>query len=173
MSYPKIPSTLNRWLPSTHNRCQVHTQQMATNIWQMVKTHTFCAQFDWLKISLQEMSCRKYKYDKRWRKNKAGISINSHLEKNCLIFSSTSSRICIRQHWSEAEFQLNAEQWNLKKVYKREHLLALHIQWFYWPGSYALRGVIEFGCMLKMGAPLFLKALFIDEPSWRKLTVVY
>jgi len=107
------------------------------------------------------MGCRKFKFDRCWRKNKAGISINNSSEKNCLIFSSTNSRICIRKHWSEAEFQSNAEHWNLKKVYTREYLLVFAYTVSYWPGCYALRGVIEFKCMLKDGGSPFSQKLYL------------
>ena len=124
----------------------------------MDKTRTFLykAQSNWIKISSVMMGCQKISSTTVEEQNKASISFNNNSEKNCLKFSSTNSRICAKQYWSEAESQWNAEYWNLKKVYKREHLLVLHTRRFYWPGSYALRGVIV-QCMLKMGAPLFVE----------------
>ena len=121
-SYPKIPSTLNRWLPSTHNRCQVHTS--THNRWLPTHDrwwkHTLSVQNPIRlakKLVFKKMGCHKYLFDKRWRKNKAGISINNRSEKNCLILSSTSFRMCIDSIEVRLKFSLTRDTGIGKKVY--------------------------------------------------------
>ena len=100
----KYTSTHNRWLP-THDRWWKHTLSVQNPI-RLAK-----------KLVFKKMGCHKYLFDKRWRKNKAGISINNRSEKNCLILSSTSFRMCIDSIEVRLKFSLTRDTGIGKKVY--------------------------------------------------------
>jgi len=171
------PSTLNYKLSvrtATNNQlniCNILTRTSAKFWHQHLVLQTYLAIGKHIKVSDWFLTKNRWwnTYWQRSKKNsKADIPINKLFGENLFDHHSHQFQNLFETEeafWSSA----SAEHWFLeKKVYKREFLLIFAYTVSYWPGSYALRGVIEFGCMLKDGGSPFSLALFNVE-SWTKL----
>ena len=110
----------------------------------LIRTFLYRTQFDWLNANFQKMGCQK-------------IS-STDVEETIKPVYQIRKRI-VRS--SVPKFM----HWDLKKGILWEHLLVLHTRRFYWPGSYALRGVIV-QCMQRWGAPLFLEHYIFRRKHW-------
>jgi len=142
---------LNNWLPSTHNRWLPKTEQMG-------KYAPFCIKPNPIGQSLVFWwwVVKKYLRQKVEEKIKPvyqSTTIRRRIDR------SSVPKFLHRQKQVGAKVWRHAEQLYLKKGTLWEHLLILHTRRFYWPGSYALRGVIV-QCMQAWGLPFFSSFIY-------------
>ena len=109
-----IPSTLRNIVSSTHNKWPTYDFRTTQMAW--MRTFLCRTQFDWLKLVFRKW-VSKNKFNRSWRKIKAGISINNCSRKNCLILSSIVSRICIDSIEVKLNFSFTWDIGSGKKVY--------------------------------------------------------
>ena len=166
------PSTLNYKLSvRTTTSDQLNICKILTPTYGLTNVLGYRKKHQSLWLALDKNRCWKTYWPRSKKNIKAVVPINKLFGENLFDHHSHQFQNLFETEeafWSSA----SAEHWFLeKKVYKREFLLIIAYTVSYWPGSYALRGVIECGCMLKDGGSPFSQALFNVE-SWTKLWIL-
>ena len=146
------------------NNIYVGRQNICKYVEQMVSMYIPISenQFDWFKGVDMEATVRNH-----IRQMLQNIK-SQYISKNCSTNCSKKNNLSYRIQTSVPKFFLHTKtksrkqqnttrKTQLKRYTENTSLFNIY-QRFYWPGSYALRGVIDCNICLQMGAPLFLLA---------------
>jgi len=147
-----LPKQYLRW---TSNICKYVEQMVSTDIPNSEN------QFDWLKGVDTEATVRNHIRQMLQNIKSQYIQQNCSKKNNLIYRIQTSVPKFFCPKWRKKVCSNKTLQGGHKsKRYTENTSLSNIYRRFYWPGSYALRGVIDQYICLQMGAPLFLLAFF-------------